>query len=373
MRNGWWMAPVAVLLVLGGVAAGLWLARPRADIAPKGGQVHVPPLPGEPKGSSGKQVSPAPGGGQAPAQPVEPAPATPAAPPAPNRPADSEAHAFVNAFMQARMAGDGRQLAAMVAPGAAGIRVSGPANRITGYTVSLLGSGDPELFVFRLHVAFAGRQPGGEVAAEDLRLTWQGGFRVASFQQSAADSLALGVDKEGKLQLHHGQSTALVGDLATLPAMAKPWGATTEEFGVGKEAWAVAVPSLTGNSVLWVTQGLHSLLGVSTQDAGGAYVPAPMDLLFEAGADEAAWAPGADRHVAVALAQPSGATTLVVYDLAGGQRFGPDLSNVLGTVDYRVSYLRWLRADTVAFDLEKVGAAAGTWTYNVGTRTLKGP
>ena len=272
------------------------------------------------------------------------------------------------------MAGDASKLAGMVAPGApgaAGIRLSSDADRMTGYTASLLGSGDPDSFVFRLSVAFASGQPGGEVAVETLRLTWKGGLKVAAFDEVANESLALLVDKEGKLQLSRGQDTALVADLGALPALAKPWGASAE-FGVGKEGWQVAAPSLTGKTVLWVTRGLHPLLGVSHVNWSGAPAVAPLDLLFEGGAAEAAWAPGSDRYVAVALTQPSGATALAVYDVSG-DRFGPDLANVLGTVDYRVHRLRWLDANTLAFDLVMAGAPAGTWSYRIDTRTLKGP
>lgn len=366
------MAPVAVVLVLGGVLAGSWLARPRGDSGNQNQQVHVPELPGASTGGTAKPATPATGSGPAPGQPVssEPKPVTPE----PKRPADSEAQAFVASFMRARMAGDASKLAGMVAPGAsgaAGIRLSSDANRMTGYTAGLLGSGDPDAFVFRLNVAFAPAQPGGEVAVETLRLTWKGGLKVAAFDEVAGDALALLVDKEGKLQLSRGQATALVADLGALPAMAKPWGSKSE-FGVGKEGWAVAAPSLTGKTVLWVTRGLHPLLGISHVNWDGAPGVVPLDLLFEGGAEEAAWAPGSDRYVAVTLTQPSGATALAIYDVTG-DRFGPDLSNVLGTVDYRVHRLRWLDANTLAFDLAKAGAPAGTWTYQINTRTLKGP
>jgi hypothetical protein len=366
------MAPVAVVLVLGGVLAGSWLARPRVDSGEKGSQVHVPSLPGTNTGGTAKPANPAAGSGVAPTQPTasEPKPATPE----PKRPADSEAQVFVASFMRARMAGDAAKLAGMVAPGApgaTGIRLSSDADRMTAYAASLLGSGDPDSFVFRLSVAFASGQPGGEVAVETLRLTWKGGLKVAAFDEVANESLALLADKEGKLQLSRGQDTALVADLGALPAMAKPWGSNSE-FGVGKEGWAVAAPSLTGKTVLWVTHGLHPLLGFSRVNWNGAPVVTPVDLLFEGGAAEVAWAPGSDRYVAVTLTQPSGATALAVYDVTG-DRFGPDLSNVLGTVEYRVHRLRWLDASTLAFDLVKGNAPAGTWTYQINTRTLKGP
>jgi hypothetical protein len=298
--------------------------------------------------------------------------------PEPQRPADSEAQTFIRSFMAARMKGDAGAVSALVAPGAVGsgsIRLSGPGERITGYTADLLGSGDTDLFSFRINVAFSAHQPGGEVEAEDVRVTWKDGLKVGWFGTAPGSSLALTVGKDGKLYLSQGQKTAVAGDLALLPAMARPWGAAPgQEFGVGKEGWSVAAVTLSGDKVLWVTRGNHPLLGVSQITWGSNPIMTPLDLLFEAGAVDAAWAPGGSRYAAVAVAQASGATTLLIYDVTANQRFGPDLISATGgSPDFTVKGIRWLSPTVVAFDVQKGSSTTGPWQYDVTTRVLTHP
>lgn len=386
MRVNWWMAPLAALLVLAGLVGGLLLARPRNDVADRGGKVHAPsaakPGAGEPVAGGGGPPGPKPQ--PQPAQPVEPQPREPQPQepqpqaPQPKRPADSEAQAFMRAFMQARMAGDAGKVSGMVAPGAVGsgsIRLSGPGARITGYIADLLGSGNPDLFIFRVGVGFGTGQPGGEVAAEEITLTWKGGLKVAAFAERAKESLALGVGQDGKLYLHKGQSTALAGDLSLLPDQARPWGADPGvQFGVGKEGWSVAAVNTAGTHVLWVTKGLHPLLGISQITWGSNPVITPLDLLFEAGGVDAAWAPGSSRHVAVTIAQPFGATTVFVYDVMEQEKLDPGLLAKLGgEPDYTVRNLRWVTATTLAFDVERGGTTKGPYTYDISTKELKTP
>jgi hypothetical protein len=374
VRNVWWMAPVAVLLLLGAVAVGVWLGREAGNgamgPAPAADAKVSAPVGQVPSGTAKPATAATPPLASKPA-----APATPPAPPAtePQRPADADAVAFIDRLMQARMAGDAAGLKAMLAAGlnSGGIRGSTPEARITGYSTELLGSGDTDSFIFRVNVAFSTGQPGGEVAAENLRLSWRGGFKLAAFEDVARDALALGVGKDGKLVLSRGQNTAPVAELAALPAKAKPWGAAPgTEFGVGKEGWSVAAVSLTGNHVLWVTRGLHPLLGVSRVNWNGQPEVTPLDLLFEAGAVDAAWAPAGDRYVAVAVAQPSGATVLMVYDLVAGERLVPALP---AGPDYSVRAIRWLSPQVVAFDLVHGGQSTGPWRFNVVSRSLQGP
>ncbi|MDF2626392.1 MAG: hypothetical protein K0R39_223 [Symbiobacteriaceae bacterium] len=379
MRYNWWMAPLAVLLVLAGVAGGLLLSRPRATLAQVPGKVNAPPVtkpgagaPGPSKPSQPTPTEPAQPPQSEPAQPTEPAE------PEPQRPADSEALAFIRTFMKARMAGDAGKVSGMVLPQAVGrgsIRLSGPGARITGYTADLLGSGDMDRFVFRVSVGFGTGQPGGEVAAEEIALTWKGGLKVAAFAERAQDSLAMGVGQDGTLYLHKGQSATLAGDLAMLPDQAKPRGAEPGiEFGVGKEGWSVAAVNMAGTHVLWVTKGLHPLMGISQITWGSNPVMTPIDLLFEAGGVDAAWAPGSSRYVAVAIAEPSGATTLAVIDAMGPGKVVPDLAAKLGGApDYTVRNLRWLSGTVVAFEVERGGKTTGPYTYDVGTNALTTP
>ncbi|HWI61736.1 MAG TPA: hypothetical protein VNT75_07865, partial [Symbiobacteriaceae bacterium] len=222
MRFNWWIAPLAVLLVLAGVVGGLVLARPKAP-APvtSGGKVSAPPAadkpqpkPADPKPADPKPADP---------KPAEPKPAEPE----PKRPPNDEATAFLRSFMQARMAGDAGKVAALVGPQAAGkaeIRLSGPGARITGYTAELLGSGDTDVFLFRVRVHFATGQPGGEVAAEEIWLTWKGGLKVSAYIEKPKETLTLSGSQSGKLVLHRGQDTAVAGDLGLLPEKAAPWG-----------------------------------------------------------------------------------------------------------------------------------------------------
>jgi hypothetical protein len=384
MRWNWWMAPLAALLVLAGLVGGLVLARPRdvATVDKGGGKVHAPsaakPGAGAKPPAQPAQPQPAQPAEPQPARPADPAPGQPAGS-APKRPAESEAQAFIRTFMQARMAGDAGKVSTMVLPEAVGkgsIRLSGPGARITGYTAQLLGSGNPDLFIFRVDVGFGTGQPGGEVSAEEITLTWKGGLKVAAFAERAKDSLGLGVGQDGKLYLHQGQATALAGDLALLPDKAKPWGAGPGiiEFGVGKEGWSIAAVNTAGTHVLWVTKGLHPLVGVSQITWGSNPVMTPLDLLFEAGAVDAAWAPGSSRHVAVAVAQPSGATTLFVYDVMSQEKIDPGLeAKVGGGPDFTVRNLRWVTSTTVAFDLQRAGKTTGPFTYDISTKELKTP
>lgn len=364
MQKSWWMAPAAVLLVLGGLIAGLLLSR-RQPAAAAGGlkQVHVPTVPGK---RTTDKPAPAdkPAGSEKPPAPEE------------KRPADAEALAYMTAFMHARMAGDGPRVSAMLAPAVApgALRMSGPDLRMTAYTYELLGSGDPDTFVFRARVAFTGAQPGSEVAAEEIRLTWKGGLKVSAFGEAARESLALGVGADGLLYLHRGQDTAAAADLAALPEKFRPFGADPAvEFGTGRDGWSVAATSLTGSHVLWVTRGLHPLLGISQIKWGEAPAVTPLDLLFEAGVVDAAWAPGPARYVAVAVAEASGNTGLSIWDVIAGARFGPELAGAPGGGEYQVQHLRWLGPSVVAFDLRKGGTVTGPWTYNVSNRTLAGP
>lgn len=386
MRFNWWMAPLAVLLVLAGLVGGLLMARPRAEKADRSGKVHAPTAGEQVTGGGGKsgqkpaQPQPQPSQPTQP-QPANPAPGQPEGPkePEPKRPPDSEAQTFIRAFMQARMAGDAGKVSGMVLPQAVGkgsIRLSGPGARITGYTVELLGSGNPDLFIFRVGVGFGTGQPGGEVAAEEITLTWKGGLKVAASAEREKESLALGVGQDGKLSLHKGQATALAGDLEMLPDKAKPWGAGPGivEFGVGKEGWSVAAVNTAGTHVLWITKGLHHLLGISQITWGSNPVMTPLDLLFEAGGVDAAWAPGSGRHVAVTVALPSGATTLFVYDVLTPEKIDPGLAAKLGGgQDYAVRNLRWLSGTVVAFDVERGGSTKGPYTFDISTRDLKTP
>jgi hypothetical protein len=387
MRWNWWMAPLAALLVLAGLIGGFVAARSRdvATVDKGGSKVYAPSA--AKSGTGAKPIQPQPAHPQ-PAQPARPAEPQSAEPvnPAPTqpvghasrRPADSEAQAFIRTFMQARMAGDAGKVSSMVLPEAVGkgsIRLSGPGARITGYTAQLLGSGNPDLFIFRVDVGFGTGQPGGEVSAEEITLTWKGGLKVAAFAERANESLALGVGKDGKLYLHKGQATTLAGDLALLPDRATPLGAGPGiEFGVGKEGWSVAAVNTAGTHVLWVTKGLHPLLGVSQITWGSNPVMTPLDLLFEAGGVDAAWAPGSSRHVAVTVAQPSGATPLYVYDVMSQEKLDPGLGAKLGGgPDYTVRNLRWTTPTVVAFEVERGGKTTGPYTYDISTKELSTP
>lgn len=389
MRVTWWMAPLAVLLVLAGLVGGLLMARPREGTADVGGKVHVPsaakPGAGAPVASSSGTKGQKPPSQPAQPQPAQPQPTQPAQPqppgpkePEPTRPTDSEAQAFLRAFMQARTAGDAGKVSAMVKPEAVGkgsIRLSGPGARITSYTGELLGSGNPDLFIFRVHVGFGTGQPGGEVSVEEITLTWKGGLKVAAFAEREKESLTLGVGQDGKLYLQKGQTTTLAGDLGLLPDMAKPWGAGPGiQFGVGKEGWSVAAVNTAGTHVLWITKGLHPLLGISQITWGSNPVMTPLDLLFEAGGVDAAWAPGSSRHVAVTIAQPSGATTLFIYDVMTPEKIDPGLTAKLGgQPDYAVRNLRWISPTTLAFDVERGGKTTGPYTFDISTKELSTP
>lgn len=395
MRVSWWMAPLAVLLALASLMGGFLMSRPRDVAADKGGKVHAPSAAksGAPAPVVDRSGTTVPKAQQQPAQqqpaqqqltqptqPAQPAQSTePGKPsPEPKRPADSEAQAFLRTFMQARMAGDAGKVASMVKPDAVGkgsIRLSGPGARITGYTAELLGSGNPDLFIFRVAVSFGTGQPGGEVSVEEITLTWKGGFKVAAFTEREQESLTLGVGQDGKLYLQKGQTKALAGDLALLPNMARPLGAEPGiEFGVGKEGWSVAAVNTAGTHVLWVTKGLHPLLGVSQITWGSNPVMTPIDLLFEAGGVDAAWAPGSSRHVAVTIAQPSGATNLYIYDVLAKERIDPGLMAKLGGgPDYAVRNLRWISPTVVAFDVERGGKTTGPYTFDISTKELKTP
>jgi hypothetical protein len=281
--------------------------------------------------------------------------------------------AFMASFLKARMAGDAAGASAMAVPSLAGkIRVSTPNARITAYAAELVGSSDPAAFNFQFRLGFTGVQPGSAVTVETGQITWQGGLKVAALAEPAPQSLALTVGKDGKLYLNRGQDTALVGDLATLPKMFSPFGAGPGvQFGVGKDGWAVAATTLTGDKVLWVTRGGHPLLGVSQVNWSAAPAVTPLDLLFEAGAIDAAWAP-TGKHVAVTVAQPSGNTDLMVWDPAAKQRFGPNLMNVIG-MDYTVKQIRWESATVVAFDVTQGGKTTGPWRYDVISKALTKP
>jgi hypothetical protein len=180
------------------------------------------------------------------------------------------------------------------------------------------------------------------------------------------------VTENGKLYLTREGQKALVADLAALPAQFRPLGAGADvAFGVGKQGWAVHVLSQTGTHVFWSTRGLHPLLGVSRVQWGQDPQVTPVDLIFEGAVTEAAWAPGGTRYVAVAASQPSGATNLLIYDLQASHRFGPDLGGVAGSQEYAVTHLRWDAAGkVVTFDLVKEGRPAGTYRYDIATRTL---
>lgn len=347
MRVNWWLAPVAVLLLLAGAAGGIWLSRDRVFEAAPVGQVQAPM-------AAEKPPSPKPQETTSPPKPADPPPAPK---PEEKRPADSEVSAFLQAYMQRRMS-----------EGTSG-------RRITGYTATLLGSGDPESFIFRLRVAVATPQ-GSEVTVENVRVTWKGGLKVADGEEIPREALALGAVDGGKLVLRRGQDSTVAVDLGTLPEMAGPWGADPGvEFGVGKEGWSVAVPSLSGDFVLWATKGLHPLLGVSRINGTGAPEQVPLDLLFEGAVQEAVWSPMQhDRFAAVAVAEPSGATVVHVWDMAGRKRFGPNLQEATGTADYRAKNLRWQAGGTVlSFDVEAGGKTTGPWQYNVNTKSLSKP
>lgn len=379
MRNPWWMVPVAVCLVLFSVAGGVWLGRaggPRPVAADPGGKVSVPGTSGTPGSTGGDK--PSAGSDKPAAPPASPPKEEPkSAEPEQKRPADQDAIAYVQAFMRARMAGDAAKVATMLAPTVkhpGAVRVHTPGHRLTAYQLQLLGSGDPDAFLFRARVAFVGAQPGGEVAVEQLRVTWKGGLKVAGFEEAAKESIAAAAATDGQLYLSQGQATPLAADLAQLPEKFTPYGADPGvEFGVGRSGWAVAVPSLSGQYLFWSTKGLHPLVGVSKVSQAGPPTVTPLDLLFEGAVAEAAWAPGEDRYVALAQAWPSGGTGLEVWDITGPARFGPDLSKVAGHPDYTVRSIRWLSPTTVAFDIRVGGDVTGPWTYNVSTKALTPP
>ncbi|HWI51131.1 MAG TPA: hypothetical protein VNT01_03190, partial [Symbiobacteriaceae bacterium] len=198
---------------------------------------------------------------------------------------------------------------------------------------------------------------------------------VSAYIEKPKETLTLSGSQSGKLVLHRGQDTAVAGDLGLLPEKAAPWGAGPGiEFGVGKEGWSVAAVTTSGTHVLWVTKGLHPLLGISQITWGSNPVMTPLDLLFEAGGVDAAWAPGSTRHVAVTVAQPSGATTLFIYDVTAKQRFGPDLQGALGGApDFAVRNLRWVSPTVVAFDVQRGATTTGPYTYDITSKELKKP
>jgi hypothetical protein len=99
----------------------------------------------------------------------------------------------------------------------------------------------------------------------------------------------------------------------------------------------------------------------------------PLDLLFEAGVTEAAWAPVGAKYVAVAIAQPSGAVMLQVWDIGLQTRLSPDLAAAMGTMDFMIKNLRWTSPTQVEFDLQKAGVPQGLWRYDVTTKQLTPP
>jgi|GEM_PF-6087127 len=355
LRKWWWAALAAVLMLGIGLSAGMWLGWGGKATKSPDGRVTVPP-------------AQTPGTGN-------PAPATPAAEPKP--PGDEEILAFVHKFMQARMAGDMGSIAQMVAPAVdpASIRVTKTGVRITGYSATVAsGKGTADTVAVALWAALGTGQPGGEVEVAALQVSWKGQLKVAGYTVSVPDSLALAPGKDGNLYLHSGQSTTTGAVLAALPAVFTPHGAGPGiEFGVGKDGWAVASPSLAGDRIAWCTRGLHPLFGTSRVVFGSAPTVTPLDLMFEAGCVDAAWSP-AGEYVALVVAQPSGAVTLHVWDVQAKQRFGPDLQAAVGTVDYTVSNIRWLTGGTVvAFDVQQGGNRSGPWRYDVITKQLTPP
>lgn len=373
MRNPWWMAPLAVCLVLISVAGGIWIGR--------SGQ--QPTIPVDVSEKVAVPDKPVPAGGDKPsAEGEKPVAAPPAQhapkPPEPEskRPADQDAIAYIQAFMRARMAGDLEKVTTMLVPEIkpSTVPVHTAGHRMTAYQLQLLGSGDPDAFLFRVRAAFVGAQPGGEVAVEHLRVAWKGGLKVAGFEGLAKEAITAAARTDGQIELRQGEATRLAADLTTLPEQFAPYGAGPGvEFGVGRGGWAVAVPSLSGQHLFWSTRGLHPLVGVSQINPGGAPAVRPLDLLFEGAVAEAAWAPGSDQYIALAQAWPSGGTGLQVWDIAGPTRFGPDLLEAVGHADYTVRSVHWLSPTVVAFEIRIGGDVSGPWTYDLSTQALTPP
>jgi hypothetical protein len=354
----WWALPVGLILVMGGV--WFWTSRGRTTSKPEP-TVQVPPTVTTPP-------------------PVTPKPPEPTPPPPvvePKRPSEKEALVFMEKFMATRQNGDLAGVQNMLAvslSNKAAVRVSLPDARITGYMIDPVASLGNEPFAFRVRVGIGYKGAGGDVDVEDVKVAWTSGFKVSQFEPIVKETLALSVAKDGNLYLARGQDTALAGALSLLPAKASPYGAGPNiQFGVGKDGWSVAVPSYSGSYVLWVTRGLHPLLGVTQVKWGGAPTIVPLDLLFEAGVTEAAWAPVGAKYVAIAIAQPSGAVMLQVWDIGLQTRLSPDLATAMGTMDFMIKNLRWASPTQVEFDLQKAGVPQGLWRYDVASKQLSPP
>ncbi|MGE5676123.1 MAG: hypothetical protein ACM3XM_19970 [Mycobacterium leprae] len=305
------------------------------------------------------------------ADPLPPVPPSPQPAPSPTpRPSDREALAFVEAFMQARMAGATSAVQAMLdrsLAGRAGTFALKSGERITAYLVEALPNDNEAFFRYQIRVAVSIDASRSRVATERLTVAWRGGFKAADWVDVPTQMLTLSEGKDRKLYLYRGQDLAEVADRDVLPKAYRPFGAGAGiAFATGREGWLVAAPSLTGSHVLWVTRGNHPLLGFSQVNWGGAPIQASLDLLFEGGATEAAWAPGTAQHVAVAVAVPSGSTLLYIWDVTTKTRFGPDLTKELGP-DVTVKGIRWPCAvrKIVAFDILQGGRQSGPWLYDL--------
>lgn len=293
------------------------------------------------------------------------------------RPADAEVEAFIHLFMQARVKGDTTGMEEMLASNlsASDVSVSKPESRITGYTAALTNPPAEDAFLFQVKVAYAGAERDGQVVAETVEVQWPGGLKVRSVAEVPEQSLALRSGTDQRLFLYRGSNQVPAATLAALPSVFRPHGADRGiEFGVGKDGWAVAVPSFNGIHVFWATAGLHPLLGVSAIHVGGVPTVVPLDVVFEAGVVEAAWAPDGDRYVAVTIDYPSGSRGVVIWDVVAKTKFDPDVRTAVQADKYAVQNIRWsTAAPVITFDVEAAGRVSGPWMYNLSTDTLTAP
>lgn len=371
MRGSWWLLPAGAALLIGGMIVGIMLGRDADRTSPGADQ---PPVALEPDRSVRVPALP-----QAAAPPPAPAPQgsppTPstALPPAPTRPPDQEALAFVRAFMQARMDGDAAAVSRALAPELGPVRLSRPGAPLTGYELDLLGSGDLDSFIFRTVLAVGGPPFGGQVVSESLRVTYANGLQIVELTELAAQALTAGATPEGLLFLRRGEDRYPIALLSELPERFAPAAAggssppQPDELPVGREGWWLAVPSLSGEQLLWVTRGSHPLLGISKAE-DGAYRLLPLLSLTGSRPVEAAWAPGGGRF-ALALQEQEGRAGLLVWEQGAGSHFVPGLPDR----PVHLSRLRWGAQGTrLLFDLSGEGIPARTWQYDTASGRLVG-
>jgi WD40 repeat protein len=152
--------------------------------------------------------------------------------------------------------------------------------------------------------------------------------------------------------------------LDEVPRYATPQGgAMGQKFSIGRDGFGPIAGDAEGKKLAVSTTGQYPTLMVT--DIKEKQVK-PLDLFFDESIQSIAWSQDG-KHLAVEMANPSGARYIYVYDAEKGSKIDDPMKNVLKPAKYSVNTPYWISGNELVFNVTGVSTLAPDEQKNTGT------